>query len=82
MTAEGGRDAAMEVPFIYIALDQLALRAGSYAERRQRALISALPPAEADSALTPETAGAVAAREVKQVRPYMGILSNRGGLPC
>ncbi len=27
VTAEGGRDAAIEAPFIYMALDQLALRA-------------------------------------------------------
>lgn len=58
----------MEAPYIYIALDQLALRAGSYAERRQRALIAALPPSKAASALTPELAGAIAAREVKQVQ--------------
>ena len=27
VTAEGGRDAAIEAPFIYMALDQLAVRA-------------------------------------------------------
>ena len=27
VTAESGRDAAIEAPFIYMALDQLALRA-------------------------------------------------------
>ena len=57
----------MEAPFIYMALDQLALRASSYAERRQRALLLALTPAEAATAMTPELAGAVAGRGVKQV---------------
>lgn len=58
----------MEAPFIYMALDQLALRASSYAERRHRALLAALSPAEAAVAMSPEFAGAVAGREVKQVR--------------
>lgn len=65
----------MEAPFIYMALDQLALRASSYAGRRQRALLAALSPGEAAAALTPELAAAVAGREVKQVRHHDALSS-------
>ena len=36
LTAEGGWDAAQEAPCVYAAMDALASRAGSWAERQQR----------------------------------------------
>ena len=36
LTAEGGWDAAQEAPFVYAAMDALASRAGTWAERQQR----------------------------------------------
>lgn len=39
VTSEGGLDAAYEAPNVYAAMDALAARARSWAERRQRALL-------------------------------------------
>lgn len=51
LTAEGGWDAAQEAPFLYAAMDALASRAGSWAERQQRIRIEgATPQAAADMA--------------------------------
>ncbi|DBB05197.1 TPA: hypothetical protein ACH3X3_010439 [Trebouxia sp. C0006] len=41
LTAEGGWDAAQEAPFLYAAMDALAARAGTWAERGQRLRIEA-----------------------------------------
>lgn len=67
VTAEGGPDAEVEVPYIWVAQDLLATRAASAAERRQRALQAAAPPAVAARMMSPHEAGAHAARDVKQV---------------
>ena len=65
VTTEGGFDAAMEAPYIYAAIDALALRAGKWAERRQRLILES---ASADAALvTPEAASAAAIAAVKEV---------------
>ena len=65
VTTEGGYDAAMEAPYIYAAIDALAVRAGKWAERRQRLLLEALPE---DSGLpSPESAAAAAIAAVKEV---------------
>ena len=66
VTTEGGYDAAMEAPYIYAAVDALAVRAGKWAERRQRLLLEASPD---DLAVpTPEAAAAAAIAAVKEVR--------------
>ena len=44
MTAEGGLEAAYEAPNIYSAIDALAARARTFAERRQRLLLEAADP--------------------------------------
>jgi hypothetical protein len=55
----------MEAPHIYAAIDALAVRAGKWAERRQRLLLEALPE---DSGLpSPESAAAAAIAAVKEV---------------
>ena len=65
VTTEGGFDAAMEAPYIYAAIDALALRAGKWAERRQRLILEGV---SADAALiTPEAASAAAVAAVKEV---------------
>ena len=65
VTTEGGFDAAMEAPYIYAAIDALALRAGKWAERRQRLILES---ASADAALTTaEAASAAAIAAVKEV---------------
>ena len=67
VTMGGGPDAAQEAPFIYAAMDALANRAASWAERRQR-LLQDRNVAEIHS-LSPQEAAQAAAAEVKQVRP-------------
>ena len=65
VTTEGGFDAAMEAPYIYAAIDALALRAGKWAERRQRLILEGV---SADAAVvTPEAASAAAIAAVKEV---------------
>lgn len=61
----GGPDAAQEAPFIYAAMDALANRAASWAERRQRLLEDR--NAVGSDSLTPQEAAQAAAAEVKQV---------------
>ena len=56
----------MEAPYIYAAVDALAVRAGKWAERRQRLLMEASPDDLA--APTPEAAASVAIAAVKEVR--------------
>ncbi|CAK0785380.1 hypothetical protein CVIRNUC_008588 [Coccomyxa viridis] len=65
VTTEGGFDAAMEAPYIYAAIDALALRAGKWAERRQRLILEGV---SADAAVvTPEAASAAAIAAVKEM---------------
>lgn len=66
VTAEGGRDAAMEAPFIYAAIDALAARAMAWAERRQRMILESHP--EDGSLLSPGEAALAASAAVKEVR--------------
>lgn len=66
MTNAGGRDAAQEAPFIYAAIDALANRAASWAERRQRILQEA--SAHSSDSLSPQQAAHAAASKVKQVQ--------------
>lgn len=65
MTTGGGPDAAQEAPFIYAAMDALANRAASWAERRQRLLQDRNVPGSDN--LSPQEAAQSAAAEVKQV---------------
>ena len=65
VTTEGGFDAAMEAPYIYAAIDALAVRAGKWAERRQRLIFEAAPVDA--SLLSPEAASAAAIAAVKEV---------------
>lgn len=69
--AEGGPDAAVEAPFIWIAQDLLAARAATAAERRQRCRIGSAPPGSAPAVMSPKEAGAHAARAVRQARPWL-----------
>jgi len=62
VTAEGGRDAAQEAPFIYAAIDQLANRAASWAERRQRLLHE-----QGIESVMPRDAALAAAAAVKEI---------------
>ena len=62
---EGGVDAAQEAPFIYAAMDALANRAASWAERRQRLLQER--SAHGSDSLSPNDAAQAAAARVKQV---------------
>lgn len=68
VTAEGGPDAAVEAPYIWVAQDLLATRVAGAAERRQRALLATMSPAMAAELPSPQEAGAIAARAVKQAR--------------
>ena len=65
VTTEGGYDAAMEAPYIYAAVDALAVRAGKWAERRQRLILEASP--EDLAVPSPEAAAAAAIAAVKEV---------------
>ena len=72
VTTEGGYDAAMEAPYIYAAVDALAVRAGKWAERRQRLLLEASPE---DLAMpSPEAAAAAAIAAVKEVQLHVSLL--------
>ena len=54
VTAEGGLEAAYEAPNVYSAIDALAARARSFAERRQRLLLEGADPlAQVNSAALP-----------------------------
>ena len=68
VTAEGGQDAITEAPALYAAMDAVAARAASWAERRQRMLLDASGNDSASLA-TPEGCAAIAAAAVKQVLP-------------
>lgn len=57
----------MEAPFVYAALDALASRAASWAERRQRRLLESAAPAVAATMQEPEEAATMMAAAVKQV---------------
>ena len=65
VTTEGGFDAAMEAPYIYAAIDALALRAGKWAERRQRLILEVV--SAGNVLVTPEAASAAAIAAVKEV---------------
>ncbi|KAI3430854.1 hypothetical protein D9Q98_009263 [Chlorella vulgaris] len=65
VTAEGGLEAAFEAPNIYSAIDALAARARSAAERRQRLLLEGGDAMAQDAVLTPEELGQQAAAAVK-----------------
>ena len=69
VTTEGGFDAAMEAPYIYAAIDALAVRAGKWAERRQRLLQEASPDELAMP--SPEAAAAAAITAVKEVHLHV-----------
>lgn len=71
---EAGRDAAQEAPNIFAAMDALATRAASFAERRQRALQDR--QAAGAEAVSPRAAATAAARSIKQVKhfPHEGCL--------
>ena len=75
VTQEGGSDAVVEAPAIYAALDSLAQRVGAWTERQH---LGGLPlgAAPAEGVLTPEEAGAVAARAVKQARLLAPLCSS------
>jgi hypothetical protein len=68
VTSEGGMEAAMEAPFVYAALDALASRAASWAERRQRRLLESAVPAVAATMQEPEEAATMMAAAVKKVQ--------------
>lgn len=75
VTAEGGQDAIMEAPAIYAALDAMAARAASWAERRQRQLLNA--PGIDEAALpSPEEAAAAAAAAVKKVSHAITVIGS------
>ena len=65
VTAEGGLDAAQEAPYIFAAMDALAARAASWAERRQRLLQER--NCEGADSLSPHSAAVAAAAALKQV---------------
>lgn len=65
VTSEGGPDAAQEAPFIFAAMDALANRAASWAERRQRTLQDR--NVQGADAVSPHDAARFAAAAVKQV---------------
>ena len=65
VTMQGGRDAAQEAPTVFAAMDALAARAASFAERRQRALQEAF--VDRADAISPHEAASTAAASVKQV---------------
>jgi hypothetical protein len=69
-------EAAMEAPFVYAALDALASRAASWAERRQRRLLESAPPAVVATMQEPEEAASMMAAAVKKVQMVImpGIL--------
>jgi len=69
VTSEGGFDAAMEAPYIYAAIDALAVRAGKWAERRQRCLLEASQ--DNPALLSAEAAAAAAITAVKEVMSRM-----------
>ncbi|KAL3147231.1 hypothetical protein ABBQ32_002726 [Trebouxia sp. C0010 RCD-2024] len=66
LTAEGGWDAAQEAPFLYAAMDALASRAGSWAERQQRIRIEGATPQAAADMAEPVVAARQAVDFVKQ----------------
>ena len=68
LTAEGGWDAAQEAPFLYAAMDALAARAGTWAERRQRLRIEAASEQAASTMAEPVVVLREAIAFVKQVR--------------
>ena len=67
LTAEGGWDAAQEAPFLYAAMDALAARAGTWAERRQRLRIEAASEQAASTMAEPVVMSREAIAFVKQV---------------
>ena len=67
LTAEGGWDAAQEAPFLYAAMDALAARAGTWAERRQRLRIEAASEQAASTMAEPVVVSREAIAFVKQV---------------
>lgn len=66
LTAEGGWDAAQEAPFLYAAMDALAARAGTWAERRQRLRIEAASEQAASTMAEPVVVSREAIAFVKQ----------------
>ncbi|KAL0035668.1 hypothetical protein WJX79_007021 [Trebouxia sp. C0005] len=66
LTAEGGWDAAQEAPFLYAAMDALAARAGTWAERRQRLKIEAASEPAASVMAEPVVVSREAIAFVKQ----------------
>jgi hypothetical protein len=83
VTAEGGLEAAMEAPYVYKALDSLALRAASWAERAQRHQLDSSPPSLAASLPDPQEAGAAMAAAVKKVRRFTFVAHVvAGSIPC
>ena len=66
LTAEGGWDAAQETPFVYAAMDALASRAGSWAERQQRVRIENASQQAASQMAEPVVSARQAVDFVKQ----------------
>lgn len=67
LTAEGGWDAAQEAPCVYAAMDALASRAGSWAERQQRIRIENANQQAASQMAEPVVIARQAVDYVKQV---------------
>ncbi len=59
----------MEAPYVYAALDALAGRAASWAERHQRHLLQRSPPSALPGLQEPEAAAAAMAAAVRKVSP-------------
>lgn len=66
LTAEGGWDAAQEAPFLYAAIDALAARAGTWAERQQRLRIESASKQAASEMAEPVVISRQAIAFVKQ----------------
>ena len=73
LTAEGGWDAAQEAPFLYAAIDALAARAGTWAERQQRLRIESASKQAASEMAEPVVISRQAIAFVKQVKAVSQI---------
>ena len=71
LTAEGGWDAAQEAPYLYAAMDALASRAGTWAERQQRLRIENATEQAASEMADPAVVAREAIAFVKQVGPSL-----------
>lgn len=67
VTSEGGLEAAIEAPYIYAALDQLASRALRWTTHRAELLEEKVPPVAGSGGKSPEQLGMDAERAVKDL---------------